>query len=147
MTEATQETPQPQYTDSAAYNASQAFVLKLIWGFMIFGNTGFALGGYPLINRRTLQLKPEMLQVLLIASIALCIITALLVFGVVPIFRKKLNYMLYCLLRWALTGSGTVYGFVLFMLGKPYTYLLGFILWDVLLLLLLFPKKPEETNR
>ncbi len=135
----------PQYTDSAQYNASQAFVLKLIWSFLLFANAVFALTGYLIMDRRSLHLKPEMLQVIMIAMIALAIISALLVFGLAPFLRKKLNYMVYCVLRWSLTGSAAINGFVLFMLGDSFTVFLSFLAWDTLIMLLLFPESPVTT--
>lgn len=142
------ETPAttPPYTDSAKYNAQQAFVLKLIWFFLIFANIGFALTAYLIQDIRTLKLKPEMLQVILIAMVALAVINVLLIFGIIPIFRKKLNTMVYCILRWAMTGSAAANGFILFLLGESFHVFLYFLAWDTLVMLFLFPPKPSSPS-
>jgi F0F1-type ATP synthase membrane subunit c/vacuolar-type H+-ATPase subunit K len=85
--------------------------------------------------------EPDVDMVLPIAFSLVAISTSVFTFFVGKIIKG--NYLTSCIIKWALTESVAIYGFVLYFLTGDTIYLGGFILFSLALMAVHAPKKRD----
>lgn len=137
MTEATVQGP----------TLAQRQVLLKVWiglVVLLFALTG---AGFFLVSlRKAPPVDPKMVLVLEVALGALSLITAIVIYGLLPYMARKIGYFLFSTLRWAFAASISLYGLVLFLLGASKLVFLCFLGGSLLLLILLFPRERDRLR-
>lgn len=130
-------------TSSNTNSPSNLRVQIILWAALTFSILIYGFIGS--IVKPAKEPDPKTIQTLIYLFGALSFSEALVIFVVIP-RQTTMHLFTSRVLRWVLSDSIAIYGFVLLLLGGDPNIAYIFLGCGLFFMLILFPKKPEKRN-